>query len=226
MRFSQLKLLALFVCFFISCVSKHEAARAVLVKFLDSVKDLQNNPEKFYGFLNIANDNDMAARIAGLAKEARDDFILYPLFFNNMKYVIKDKTIVADSFKFEVEIRNIKFKSGMEKFLNRLKELESDLGSIKKLSAHERKGLFNKVINDVVNGLSDLDYVAVLHTFSLVKTESGEYKIDLLGDALTISGRNKVLDELFLKLSPGISQNAQDSYNTGGDLKKGRIRTD
>ncbi|WKC58011.1 hypothetical protein [Borrelia sp. P9F1] len=223
MSFAQFKFLALFVCFFVSCVSKHEAERAVLVEFLDSVKDLQNNPEKFYGFLNIANDDDMASRIAGLAKEAKDDFILYPLFFNNMKYVIKDKTVAADEVNFKVEIRNIEFKSGMEKFLNRLKELESELGSIKNLSVHERKSLFDKVINDVVNSLSDLDYVSVLHTFNLVKTEAGKYKIDLLGDVSTTSGRNKVLGELFLKLSPGISQKSSGSHDIV-DLKEGQIK--
>ena len=70
---------------------------------------------------------DMISRISGLKREAKMIFILYPLFFNNMQYVIKNKVIDADVFKFEVEIRNIKFKSGLEKFLSKLKELEPKL---------------------------------------------------------------------------------------------------
>ncbi|WP_420808990.1 hypothetical protein [Borrelia turcica] len=200
------------MCFIISCVSNNDVARAVLVEFLDSVKDLQNNPEKFYGFLNIANDNDMISRISGLKREAEDDFILYPLFFNNMQYVIKNKVIDANVFKFEVEIRNIKFKSGMEKFLSKLKELEPELENIKNLLKHERKSLFDKIINEVINSLSESDYVSILHTFSLIKTESGEYKIDLLGDVSIISERNRLLDELLLKLSPGI-RHSLDRHN-------------
>ncbi|UER67630.1 hypothetical protein LKV13_02300 [Borrelia sp. BU AG58] len=210
---SKFKFLTLFICFLISCASRSDTAGIVLVEFLDSVKDFQNNPEKFYGFFNIANDDDMVARITGLKKEAGSDFILYPLFFNHMKYVIKSRAVVSDAVKFEVEIRNIKFKNGMEKFLNKLKESELELGNIKNLLIHERKILFEKVVNDVINDLSELDYISVLHTFNLIKTESGEYKIDLSGEELTVSDRNKLFDELFLKLSPGIFQNLSVGRN-------------
>ncbi len=41
--------------------------------------------------------------------------------------------------------------------------------------------------------------------FRVVKSSSGGYKIELLGDVLNMQVRNKLINELFLVLSPGIS---------------------
>ncbi|WP_199911304.1 hypothetical protein [Candidatus Borreliella tachyglossi] len=209
---NQFQVLILLVCFVNACMSNDESAKAILIEFLDSVRDLQNNPERFYGFLNIDRDKDMLARISGLKDEARDDFILYPLFFNHMKYVIKSKTIVEGVFKFDVEIKNVDFHSGMEKILNKFTELKIDPENMKNLLKDERKSLFSIVINDVVSSLNESDYASATHTFSLIKSDSGEYKIDLLGDVSDMYERNRLFDELFLKLAPGIFQDFLDIY--------------
>ncbi len=71
---------------FLSCRSESRLAEIVLIEFLDSIKNFQSSPEIFFDHLNIPSDDDLRAKIFGLKSQAKDDFIFYPLFFNNLRY--------------------------------------------------------------------------------------------------------------------------------------------
>ncbi|AIJ29813.1 hypothetical protein [Borreliella valaisiana] len=190
---------------FLSCKSESRLAEIVLIKFLDSIKNFQNSPEIFFGYLNIPNDDDLRAKIYGLKFQAKDDFIFYPLFFNNLRYEIISKKNISNGFEFEVIIKNVNFQNGIEKFLVKLNKIEGRSSKIKNLEKKERKKIFDNLINEVVEELNNFDYTEIVHFFRVVKSSSEGYKIELLGDVLNIQVRNKLINELFLVLSPGIS---------------------
>ncbi|MBB6042448.1 hypothetical protein HNP68_000032 [Borrelia yangtzensis] len=190
---------------FLSCKSESRLAEIVLIKFLDSIKNFQNSPEIFFGYLNIPSDDDLRAKIYGLKFQAKDDFIFYPLFFNNLRYEIISKKNISNGFEFEVIIKNVNFQNGIEKFLVKLNKIEEGSSKLKNLEKKERKKIFNDLINEVVEELNNFDYTEIVHFFRLVKSSSGGYKIELLGDVLNIQVRNKLVNDLFLVLSPGIS---------------------
>ncbi|WKC77091.1 hypothetical protein [Borreliella valaisiana] len=190
---------------FLSCKSESRLAEIVLIKFLDSIKNFQNSPEIFFGYLNIPNDDDLRAKIYGLKFQAKDDFIFYPLFFNNLRYEIISKKNISNGFEFEVIIKNVNFQNGIEKFLVKLNKIEGRSSKIKNLEKKERKKIFDNLINEVVEELNNFDYTKIVHFFRLVKSSSEGYKIELLGDVLNIQVRNKLINDLFLVLSPGIS---------------------
>ncbi|WNY65904.1 hypothetical protein QIA45_02260 [Borreliella andersonii] len=52
--------------------------------------------------------------------------------------------------------------------------------------------------------MNDFDYTKIVHFFKVVKSSSEGYKIELLRDVLNIQV-NKLINDLFLGLSPGIS---------------------
>ncbi|WKC73420.1 hypothetical protein QIA34_02825 [Borreliella yangtzensis] len=199
----KLSLIILFC--FLSCKSESRLAEIVLIKFLDSIKNFQNSPEIFFGYLNIPSDDDLRAKIYGLKFQAKDDFIFYPLFFNNLRYEIISKKNISNGFEFEVIIKNVNFQNGIEKFLVKLNKIEEGSSKLKNLEKKERKKIFNDLINEVVEELNNFDYTEIVHFFRLVKSSSGGYKIELLGDVLNIQVRNKLVNDLFLVLSPGIS---------------------
>ncbi|WLN25252.1 hypothetical protein KJD10_02260 [Borreliella valaisiana] len=190
---------------FLSCKSESRLAEIVLIKFLDSIKNFQNSPEIFFGYLNIPNDDDLRAKIYGLKFQAKDDFIFYPLFFNNLRYEIISKKNISNGFEFEVIIKNVNFQNGIEKFLVKLNKIEVRSSKIKNLEKKERKKIFDNLINEVVEELNNFDYTEIVHFFRVVKSSSEGYKIELLGDVLNIQVRNKLINDLFLVLSPGIS---------------------
>ncbi|WP_210361539.1 hypothetical protein [Borreliella valaisiana] len=190
---------------FLSCKSESRLAEIVLIKFLDSIKNFQNSPEIFFGYLNIPNDDDLRAKIYGLKFQAKDDFIFYPLFFNNLRYEIISKKNISNGFEFEVIIKNVNFQNGIEKFLVKLNKIEGRSSKIKNLEKKERKKIFDNLINEVVEELNNFDYTKIVHFFRVVKSSSEGYKIELLGDVLNIQVRNKLINDLFLVLSPGIS---------------------
>ncbi|EEF82174.1 conserved hypothetical protein [Borreliella valaisiana VS116] len=190
---------------FLSCKSESRLAEIVLIKFLDSIKNFQNSPEIFFGYLNIPNDDDLRAKIYGLKFQAKDDFIFYPLFFNNLRYEIISKKNISNGFEFEVIIKNVNFQNGIEKFLVKLNKIEGKSSKIKNLEKKERKKIFDNLINEVVEELNNFDYTEIVHFFRVVKSSSEGYKIELLGDVLNIQVRNKLINDLFLVLSPGIS---------------------
>ncbi|WKC76171.1 hypothetical protein [Borreliella valaisiana] len=190
---------------FLSCKSESRLAEIILIKFLDSVKNFQNSPEIFFGYLNIPSDDDLRAKIYGLKFQAKDDFIFYPLFFNNLRYEIIGKKNISNGFEFEVIIKNVNFQNGIAKFLVKLNKIEGRSSKIKNLEKKERKKIFNNLINEVVEKLNNFDYTEIVHFFRVVKSSSEGYKIELLGDVLNIQVRNKLINDLFLVLSPGIS---------------------
>ncbi|WKC83531.1 hypothetical protein QIA25_02870 [Borreliella spielmanii] len=190
---------------FLSCRSESRLAEIVLIEFFDSIKNLQNNPEIFFDHLNIPGDDDLREKIRGLKSQSKDDFIFYPLFFNNLRYKIIDKKNISKGFEFKVIIKNINFQNGIEKFLAKLNEIEIRSSKIKNLEKKERKKIFNNVINKVVVDLTNCDYTEIIYFFRVVKSSSRGYKIELLGDVLDMQVRNKLINDLFLVLSPGIS---------------------
>ncbi|WKC75260.1 hypothetical protein QIA36_02820 [Borreliella yangtzensis] len=193
---------------FLSCKSESRLAEIVLIKFLDSIKNFQNSPEIFFGYLNIPSDDDLREKIYGLKFQAKDDFIFYPLFFNNLRYEIIGKKNIFNGFEFEVIIKNVNFQNGIEKFLVKLNKIEEGSSKLKNLEKKERKKIFNDLINEVVEELNNFDYTEIIHFFRVVKSSSEGYKIELLGDVLNIQVRNKLINDLFLVLSPGISNSA------------------
>ncbi|WP_187982947.1 hypothetical protein [Borreliella bavariensis] len=199
------KLIWILLFCFLSCRSESRLAEIVLIEFFDSIKNLQSSPEIFFNYLNIPSDDDLRAKIFGLKSQARDDFIFYPLFFNNIRYEIIGKKNISKGFEFEVIIKNINFKNGIEKFLAKLNKIEVGSSKIKNLGKKEREKIFDNLINEVVGELDNFDYTEIVHFFRVVKSSSGDYKIELLGDVLNMQVRNKLINELFLVLSPGIS---------------------
>lgn len=193
---------------FLSCKSESRLAEIVLIKFLDSIKNFQNSPEIFFGYLNIPSDDDLREKIYGLKFQAKDDFLFYPLFFNNLRYEIIGKKNISNGFEFEVIIKNVNFQNGIEKFLVKLNKIEEGSSKLKNLEKKERKKIFNDLINEVVEELNNFDYTEIVHFFRVVKSSSEGYKIELLGDVLNIQVRNKLINDLFLVLSPGISNSA------------------
>ncbi|WKC88123.1 hypothetical protein [Borreliella japonica] len=189
---------------FLSCRSESRLAEIVLIGFFDSIKNLQSNPEIFFDYLNIPSDDDLRAKICGLKSQAKDDFIFYPLFFNNLRYEIIGKKNIPKGFEFEVIIKNINFQNGIEKFLDKLNKIEGRPSKIKNLEKKDRKRIFDNLINEVIGELDDFDYTEIVHFFRVVKSFSGRYKIELLGDVLNMQVRNKLINNLFLVLSPGI----------------------
>ncbi|AXK70443.1 hypothetical protein BbuMM1_04430 [Borreliella burgdorferi] len=179
-------------------------AENVLIEFFDSIKNFQSSPEIFFNYLNIPSDDDLKAKIRGLKSQAKDDFIFYPLFFNNLRYEIIGRKNISKGFEFEVVIKNINFQNGIEKFLAKLNKIEGRSLNIKNLEKKERKKIFDNLINEVIGELDDFDYTEVVHFFRVVKSSSESYKIELLGDVLNIQSRNKLINDLFLVLSPGI----------------------
>ncbi|ABH01726.1 hypothetical protein [Borreliella afzelii] len=190
---------------FLSCRSESRLAEIVLIEFLDSIKNFQSSPEIFFDHLNIPSDDDLRAKIFGLKSQAKDDFIFYPLFFNNLRYEIVDKKNISKGFEFKVIIKNINFQNGIEKFFAKLNKIEGRSSKIKNLEKKERKKIFDNLINKVIGELSNCDYTEVVHFFKVVKNSSKGYKIELLGDVSNIQVRNKLINDLFLVLSPGIS---------------------
>ncbi|WP_424632386.1 hypothetical protein [Borreliella lusitaniae] len=199
------KLICILLFCFLSCSSESRLAEVVLINFLNSIKNLQNSPEIFFDYLNIPSDDDLRAKICGLKSQAKDDFIFYPLFFNNLKYEIIGKKNISKGFEFEVIIKNINFQNGIEKFLAKLNKIEGKSSKIKNLEKKERKKIFDNLINEVIKELDNFDYIEIVHFFKVVKSFSGDYKIELLGDVLNMQIRNKLINDLFLVLSPGIS---------------------
>lgn len=189
---------------FLSCRSESRLAENVLIEFFDSIKNFQSSPEIFFNYLNIPSDDDLKAKIRGLKSQAKDDFIFYPLFFNNLRYEIIGRKNISKGFEFEVVIKNINFQNGIEKFLAKLNKIEGRSLNIKNLEKKERKKIFDNLINEVIGELDDFDYTEVVHFFRVVKSSSESYKIELLGDVLNIQSRNKLINDLFLVLSPGI----------------------
>ncbi|MGF7101046.1 hypothetical protein [Borreliella kurtenbachii] len=190
---------------FLSCRSESRLAEIILIEFFDSVKNFQSSPEIFFNYLNIPSDDDLRAKIRGLKSQAKDDFIFYPLFFNNLRYEIIGRKNIFKGFEFEVVIKNINFQNGIEKFLSKLNKIEGESLSIKNLEKKERKKIFDNLINEVIEELDNFDYTEIVHFFRVVKSSSESYKIELLGDVLNIQVRNKLINDLFLVLSPGIS---------------------
>ncbi|WNY64086.1 hypothetical protein QIA00_02255 [Borreliella americana] len=190
---------------FLSCRSEIRLAEIVLIEFFDSIKNFQSSPEIFFNYLNIPNDDDLRAKIRGLKSQAKDDFIFYPLFFNNLRYEIIGRKNIPKGFEFEVVIKNINFQNGIEKFLAKLNKIEGRSLNIKNLEKKARKKIFDNLINEVIAELDDFDYTEIVHFFRVVKSSSENYKIELLGDVLNIQVRNKLINDLFLVLSPGIS---------------------
>ncbi|APS98651.1 hypothetical protein Bmayo_02265 [Borreliella mayonii] len=190
---------------FLSCRSESRLAEIVLIEFFNSIKNFQSSPEIFFKYLNIPSDDDLRAKIRGLKSQAKDDFIFYPLFFNNLRYEIIGRKNISKGFEFEVVIKNINFQNGIEKFLAKLNKIEGRSLNIKNLEKKERKKIFNNLINKVVEELDNFDYTEIVHFFRVVKSSSEGYKIELLGDVLNIQVRNKLINDLFLVLSPGIS---------------------
>ncbi|WKC79845.1 hypothetical protein [Borreliella tanukii] len=199
----KLSWIVLFCC--LSCSSESRLAEIVLINFFDSIKNLQSSPEIFFGYLNIPSDDDLRAKIYGLKSQAKDDFIFYPLFFNNLRYEIIGKKNISKGFEFEVIIKNINFQNGIEKFLAKLNKIEGRSSKIKNLEKKERKKIFDNLINEVIEDLDDFDYTEIVHFFKVVKSSSEGYKIELSGDVLNMQVRNKLINDLFLVLSPGIS---------------------
>ncbi|WKD00791.1 hypothetical protein QIA01_02250 [Borreliella americana] len=190
---------------FLSCRSETRLAEIVLIEFFDSIKNFQSSPEIFFNYLNIPSDDDLIAKIRGLKSQAKDDFIFYPLFFNNLRYEIIGRKNIYKGFEFEVVIKNINFQNGIEKFLAKLNKIEGKSLNIKNLEKKERKKIFDNLINEVIAELDDFDYTEIVHFFRVVKSSSENYKIELLGDVLNMRVRNKLINDLFLVLSPGIS---------------------
>ncbi|QFI14575.1 hypothetical protein QIA37_02825 [Borrelia sp. CA_690] len=199
------KLICILLFCFLSCRSESRLAEIVLIEFFDSIKNLQSSPEIFFNYLNIPNDSDLKAKIYGLKSQAKDDFIFYPLFFNNLRYQIIGKKNISKGFEFEVIIKNINFQNGIEKFLDKLNKMEERFSKIKSLEKKERKKIFNNLINEVIGELDSSDYTEIVHFFRMAKSPSGKYKIELLGDVSNMQARNKLINDLFLVLSPGIS---------------------
>ncbi|MBB6207891.1 hypothetical protein [Borreliella lanei] len=199
------KLIWIVLFCFLSCKSESRLAEIVLIEFFDSIKNFQSSPEIFFNYLNIPSDDDLKAKIRGLKSQAKDDYIFYPLFFNNIRYEIIGRKNIFKGFEFEVVIKNINFQNGIEKFLAKLNKIEGRSLNIKNLGKKERKKIFDNLINEVIGELDDFDYTEIVHFFRVVKNSSENYKIELLGDVLNIQVRNKLINDLFLVLSPGIS---------------------
>ncbi|MCD2349752.1 hypothetical protein LRB78_03625, partial [Borreliella americana] len=181
---------------FLSCRSETRLAEIVLIEFFDSIKNFKSSPEIFFNYLNIPNDDDLIAKISGLKSQAKDDFIFYPLFFNNLRYEIIGRKNISKGFEFEVVIKNINFQNGIEKFLAKLNKIEGRSLNIKNLEKKERKKIFDNLINEVISELDDFDYTEFIHFFRVVKSSSEDYKIELLGDVLNIQVRNKLINDL------------------------------
>ncbi len=147
---------------FLSCRSESRLAEIVLIEFLDSIKNFQSSPEIFFDHLNIPSDDDLRAKIFGLKSQAKDDFIFYPLFFNNLRYEIVDKKNISKGFEFKVIIKNINFQNGIEKFFAKLNKIEGRSSKIKNLEKKERKKIFDNLINKVIGELSNCDYTEVM----------------------------------------------------------------
>ncbi|MBB6212577.1 hypothetical protein QIA17_02795 [Borreliella californiensis] len=190
---------------FLSCRSESRLAEIVLIEFFNTIKNFQSSPEIFFNYLNIPSDDDLRAKIRGLKSQAKDDFIFYPLFFNNLRYEIVGRKNIFKGFEFEVVIKNINFQNGIEKFLAKLNKIEGKSLNIKNLEKKERKKIFDNLINEVIGELDDFDYTEIVHFFRVSKSSSESYKIELLGDVLNVQVRNKLINDLFLILSPGIS---------------------
>ncbi|WKC90835.1 hypothetical protein [Borreliella carolinensis] len=190
---------------FLSCRSESRLAEIVLIEFFDSIKSFQSSPEIFFNYLNIPNDDDLRAKISGLKSQAKDDFIFYPLFFNNLRYEIISRKNIFKGFEFEVVIKNINFQNGIKKFLAKLNKIKEKSLNIKNLEKKERKKIFDNLINEVIGELDNFDYTEIVHFFRVVKSSSKSYKIELLGDVLNMQVRNKLINDLFLVLSPRIS---------------------
>ncbi|WP_151060108.1 hypothetical protein [Borreliella turdi] len=199
------KLIWILLFYFLSCRSESRLAEICLIGFFDSVKNLQSNPKIFFDYLNIPGDDDLRAKIRGLKSQVKNDFIFYPLFFNNLRYEIIGKKNISNGFEFKVIIKNINFQNGIEKFLAKLNKIEGGSSKIKSLEKKERKKIFDNLVNEVVGDLDNFDYIEIVHFFRVVKSSYGDYKIELLGDVLDVQVRNKLINDLFLALSPGIS---------------------
>ncbi len=119
------------------------------------------------------------------------------MFINNLRYEIIGKKNISKGFEFEVIIKNINFKNGIEKFLAKLNKIEVGSSKIKNLGKKERKKIFDNLINEVIGELDNFDYTELVHFFRVVKSSSGGYKIELLGDVLNMQVRNKLINELF-----------------------------
>ncbi|WP_421115056.1 hypothetical protein [Borreliella andersonii] len=55
------------------------------------------------------------------------------MFFNNLRYEIIDRKNISKGFVFEVAIKNINFRNGIEKFLARLNKIKERSLNIKSL---------------------------------------------------------------------------------------------
>ncbi len=159
------KLIWILLFCFLSCRSESRLAEIVLIEFFDSIKNLQSSPEIFFSYLNIPSDDDLRAKIFGFKSHAKDDFIFYPLFINNLRYEIIGKKNISKGFEFEVIIKNINFKKGIEKFLAKLNKIEVGSSKIKNLGKKERKKIFDNLINEVIGELDNFDYTEIVHFF-------------------------------------------------------------
>ncbi len=79
----------------------------------------------------------------------------------------------------------------------KLNKIEAGSSKIKNLGKKERKKIFDNLINEVIGELDNFDYTEIVHFFRVVKSFSGGYKIELLGDVLNMQVRNKLINELF-----------------------------
>ncbi|AJA90268.1 hypothetical protein OY14_02255 [Borreliella chilensis] len=207
------KLIWIVLFCFLSCRSESQLAEIILIEFLDSIKNFQSQPEIFFDYLNIPNDDDVRAKICGLKSQAKDDFIFYPLFFNNLKYEIIGKKNITKGFEFEVVIKNVNFQSGIGKLFVKLNKIEKRSSKIRNLEKKERKKIFKNLINEVIKELDNFDYTEIVHFFRLVNSSSEGYKIELLGDVFNMQVRNKLINDLFLVLAPGISNSVLSLKN-------------
>lgn len=106
------KLIWILLFCFLSCRSESRLAEIVLIEFFDSIKNLQSSPEIFFSYLNIPSDDDLRAKIFGFKSHAKDDFIFYPLFINNLRYEIIGKKIFLRALNLKLLLKILTSKKG------------------------------------------------------------------------------------------------------------------